>query len=69
MIYRISSEAADIIVRDVLRDHLQFMQEDIVKYESMMDAGEALEYHQAENYAFARKTYTSIRAALDYFGG
>lgn len=67
--YRISSEVADIIVRDVLWDHIQYMQEDIVKYESMMDAGEALAPHQAENYAHAKTTYVNLSNAFKYFGG
>ena len=67
--YRISSEVADIITRDVLKEHISFMKEDMVKYESMMDAGEALQTHEAENYSDARKYYSSLSAALEYFGG
>ena len=67
--YRISSEVADIITRDVLKEHISFMKEDMVKYESMMDAGEALQTHEAENYSDARKHYSSLSAALEYFGG
>lgn len=66
--YRISGEAADLIVRDVLQDHKQYMLDDIVKYEAMLDSDEVLTDSQAKDYVKARELTKLFDRVLEYFG-